>query len=111
MDNGISQLTGTTGTLHVCTSEPANFAAIAAITKGNKANITVGSPEAGTGLGRKVVISAITDGTITGVGTVTHWAYELGSVLLAAGTLSASAAVSSGTFTLTAIDVSINAPT
>lgn len=78
-------------------------------TLGNKTGLNTGATEAGDTDGRKVVVPAITDGSVTSSGTATHWALTDGSaVLLATGPLSASQAVTSGnTFTLTAIDITI----
>ena len=79
-------------------------------TLGNKTGLNTGATaNAGTGTGRRVTVPAITDGTVTGTGTATHWALSDGSaVLIACGPLSASQSVTSGnTFTLDAIDIII----
>ena len=54
-------------------------------------------------------IAAITDGTVSGTGTATHWAItKSGTTLMATGALSASQAVTSGNvFTLGAFDIGI----
>lgn len=78
---------------------------------GNKnfgAGAAVGSPAAGSPNGRKVTTTAITDGSVTATGTASHWAItdNTNSRLLAAFTLSATQAVTSGnTFQLPAFDV------
>lgn len=78
-------------------------------TLGNKTGLNTGATQAGDVDGRKVVVPAITDGSVTGSGTATHWALTDGtSILVATGPLSASQAVTSGnTFTLGAIDLTI----
>lgn len=78
---------------------------------GNKnfgAGAAVGAPAAGSPNGRKVTTTAITDGSVTASGTASHWAItdNTNSRLLAAFTLSATQAVTSGnTFQLPAFDV------
>ncbi len=83
--------------------------AVTTYTLGNKTGLNTGATQAGDTDGRKVVVPAITDGTVSGTGTATHWALTDGvSVLLATGPLTASQAVTSGnTFTLDAIDITI----
>ncbi len=111
-DNGLVTLTNATSkVLHICSSQPATFANVATYTLGNKASPTVSSPGARTPSGRKVTISAITDGSATATGTAAYWALVDGTRLLATAALSASQAVTSGnTFSLDAIDIGIPAP-
>lgn len=82
---------------------------IATYTLGNKTSLNTGATQAGATDGRRVIVPAITDGTVTGTGTVTHWALsDASAVLIACGPLSASQAVTSGnTFTLDAISITI----
>lgn len=99
----------TNGTrIDICSSEPANYAGIAAVTLGN-ATVNTGATQNGATDGRRVIVPAITTGTVTGTGTATHWALSDGtSILVATGPLSASQAVTSGnTFTLDAISITI----
>lgn len=73
---------------------------------GNKTGLNTGATaNAGSGTGRQVAVPAITDGSVTGTGTATHWALSDGaSVLIACGPLTASQAVTNGnTFTLDSI--------
>ena len=113
LDSGLSVLSGaTTPRLDLTTQEATTRTeAITTYTKGNKTSITIGSPTARTPNGRKVVVSAITGGTITGDGTCTHWAITDGTRLLATGALSASQVVDDGTgsntFSLAALDIGI----
>jgi hypothetical protein len=98
--------------LHICSAQPANYAGLAAVDLGVKTSPTIGSPEAAVS-GRKVIISAVTDGSVTGDGTAAYYAlvYTTGSELLAAADLNAGQVVASGnTFTLTAITITLPAP-
>lgn len=110
-DAALSKLDTEANRLDICTQEPTTYTeATSTYTKGNKTSLSVGSPENRTPTGRKVVVAAITDGSVTGDGTVTHWAItDTGnSRLLATGSLSASQAVTNGnTFTLGAFDIGI----
>jgi hypothetical protein len=63
--------------------------------------------------GRKITVDAITDGSVSGTDTATHWALtdDSESKLLVTGALASSQAVTDGnTFTLTAIDVEFPDP-
>jgi hypothetical protein len=97
--------------LDICSQEPVTYTqAVTTYTLGNKTGISVGAPTDRTPTGRKVVVAAITDGSVTGTATATHWAIcDTGnSRLIATGQLSASQAVTSGnTFTLAAFDIGI----
>jgi len=99
----------TNGTrIDICSAEPANFAGIAAVSLGN-ATVNTGATQNGATDGRRVIVPAITTGSVTGTGTATHWALSDGTaILVATGPLSASQAVTSGnTFTLDAISIGI----
>lgn len=76
---------------------------------GNKTGLNTGATENGATDGRRVIVPAITDGSVTNSGTATHWALTDGaSILIATGALSSSQAVTSGnTFTLDAISITI----
>jgi hypothetical protein len=99
----------------ICTQEPTTYTeATSTYSKGNKdhgaAGTAFGSPADRSPNGRKVASTAVTDGSVTGTGTVTHWsAVDVGNTrLLATGALSASQAVTSGnTFTLPSFDIGI----
>jgi hypothetical protein len=100
----------TNGTrIDICTQEPVTYAeATSTYTKGNK-TLNTGATQNGAVSGRRVIVPAITDGSVTGTGTVTHWALTDGAaILVATGALSASQAVTSGnSFTLDAISITI----
>jgi len=102
----------TNGTrIDICyTQEPTTYAeATSTYTCGNKTGLNTGATEAGDVDGRKVVVPAITDGSVTASQTAGWWALTDGSsILVATGALSATQAVTSGnTFTLDAIDITI----
>jgi hypothetical protein len=110
-DSGLSYA-DTNGTRIDITSQVATSYAQATstYTLGNKTGLNTSAPaDAASGTGREVTVPAITDGSVTGTGTATHWALTDGSsVLIATGPLSASQGVTSGnTFTLDAIKIII----
>ncbi len=111
LDAALAKLDTEANRLDICTQEPTTYAeATSTYTKGNKTSLSVGAPADRSPNGRKVTVAAITDGSVTGTGTVTHWAIvDTGnSRLLATGALSASQAVTSGNpFTLAAFDIGI----
>lgn len=114
MDNGLTKLDTEGDRLDICSQEPATYAeATSTYTLGNKTSLSIGAPADRTPSGRKVTIAAITDGSVTGTNTATHWAIVdvSESRLLATGALSAPQAVTSGnTFTLAAFDIGIPDP-
>ncbi len=108
-DSGLSSA-DTNGTqIDITSAEATNITeAITTFTLGNDA-VNTGAPQAGTVDGRKVVVPAITAGSVTGTGTAAFWALSNGtSILIATGPLTATQAVTSGnTFTLDAIDITL----
>jgi len=114
LDDGLQALTDNGQDLHICTQQPTTYTeAVTTYTIADKNGITVGSPTNGDASGRKVVVSAITDGDVTGTDTGTHYAIVdvSNTKLLATEALSASQGLTSGnTFTLTAIDITIPHP-
>lgn len=113
LDSGVAYLDTNGERLVIMSTSPANYAGVAAITLGTKAP-TIGVPENGAVSGRRVIISAITDGSVTATGTASHWGLVKDSAtaeLLAWQTLSAAQAVTTGnTFTLDAISIEIPDP-
>ena len=110
LDMGLNVLSTEADVLHICTSEPADFAAVAGASVGTKTSLSVGAPAARSPDGRRVTVAQITDGSVTGTDTASHWAIvdSGNSRLLATGALSASQAVTDGnTFTLAAFDIGI----
>tara|TARA_R110002167_G_C12166800_1_gene603052 strand:+ start:96 stop:458 length:363 start_codon:yes stop_codon:yes gene_type:complete len=108
-DNGLTVI-DTNGTrLDICSTEPTTYtAATSSLTLGN-ATVNTGAPTDGAVDGRRVIVPAITSGSVTGTGTAAFWALTDGSsVLYATGALSASQAVTSGnTFSLDAVSITI----
>jgi hypothetical protein len=110
-DNGLTVLDTEANRLDICSQEPVSYAeATSTYTLGNKTSLSVGAPQDGVTNGRRVVVAAITDGTVSGTDTASHWAItDTGnSRLLATGALSAPQDVTSGnTFTLAAFNITI----
>lgn len=113
-DNGLSILDTEANAVHVTSQEASTYAeAITTYTLGNSTSLSINAPEDRTGGGRKVTVTAISDGTITGTGTVTHYALvdTTNTRLLATAALTASQSVTNGnTFTLATFDVGIPDP-
>lgn len=114
LDNGIGYITSNTENFYLLSADPGTtWANIATYTLGSKASPTIASPSDRTAGGREVVISAITDGSVSATGTATHFALtdDSASEILVVGALSTSQGVSSGnTFTTTEFTVAIPDP-
>jgi len=112
-DNGLTVLDTEANAIHITSAEATSYANVAAVTLGNSTSLSIGAPADRTGGGREVVVAAITDGSVTGTGTATHYAIvdTVNSRLLATSTLTASQSVTSGnTFTLSSVAVGIPDP-
>jgi len=112
-DNGLTVLDTEANAIHITSAEATSFANVAAVTLGNSTSLSIGAPADRSGGGREVVVAAITDGSVTGTGTATHYAIvdTVNSRLLATGSLTASQAVTSGnTFTLSSVAIGIPDP-
>lgn len=111
MDNGLTVIDTDANRFDICDSQPTTYTqAITTYSKGNKTGITVGAPTNGDTDGRKVVMTAISGGTVSGTATVNYWAITdtVNLRLLAVGTLTAHAVTSGNTFsTTTDIDITI----
>lgn len=108
-DSGLAYATTNGTRIDIVSTDPAGtYATVTANTLGNK-TVTTGSATNGAVDGRRVIVPAITDGSVTGTGTATHWALTNGSsTVIASGTLTSSQAVTSGnTFTLDAINITL----
>ena len=110
-DAALQYITTNGNELVICSQLPATYTEAHTTYKlGTKASPTIGSPADDGTAGRKITVSAITDGSVSGSGTASHFAItKTGtSELLAAGPLSSSQSVTSGnTFTLTAFDIKL----
>ncbi len=113
-DNGLTVLDTEANAIHVTTQEVTTYTeATSTYTKGNSTSLSIGAPADRSGGGRKVTVAAISDGSITGDGDVTHYAIvdTTNSRLLATGALTASQTVTNGnTFTLASFDIGIPDP-
>lgn len=112
-DNGLTVLDTEANAIHITSAEATSFANVSAVTLGNSTSLSIGAPQDRTGGGREVVVAAITDGSVTGTGTASHYAIvDTGnSRLLATGSLTSSQSVTSGnTFTLSSVSIGIPDP-
>ena len=113
-DNGLSVLDLEANAIYVTSQQAVSYVdATATSALGNSTSLSIAAPQDRAGGGREVVVAAITDGSVTGTGTATHYAIvdTINSRLLAAGTLSASQAVTTGnTFTLSSVSIGIPDP-
>ena len=112
-DNGLTVLDTEANAIHVTSAEATSFANVSSVTLGNSTSLSIGAPQDRPGGGRQVVVAAITDGSVTGTGTATHYAIvdTANSRLLATGSLTASQSVTSGnTFTLSSVAIGIPDP-
>ncbi len=111
IDDGIGIIDTTGNKLTICSALPSTYAqANATYALGSKASPGISAPQDRSPNGRKVVVDAITDGTVSADGTATHFAIldTAGSRLLAAQQLASSQVVTSGNaFTLDAADIGI----
>lgn len=113
-DEGLSVLDLEATAVHVTSVEATDFTeATSTYSLGSSSSLSIGAPGDRVGGGRKVTVSAIGDGSITGTGTVTHYALvdTVNSRLLATAALTATQSVTSGnTFTLATFDIGIPDP-
>lgn len=113
-DNGLTVLDTEATRIDVTSQEATSYtSATSTHTLGNSTSLSIGSPADRSGGGREVTVAAISDGSITGTGTATHYAIvdTNNSRLLVTGALSASQSVTSGnTFSLAAFTVGIPDP-
>jgi len=113
-DNGLTVLDTEANAIHVTSQEATTYTeATSTYTLGNSTSLSIGAPQDRSGGGREVVVAAISDGSVTGTGTATHYAIvdTSNSRLLATGSLTASQSVTSGnTFTLSSVAIGIPDP-
>jgi len=113
-DQGLTVLDTEANKIVVTSQEATTYTeANATYALGNSTSLSIGAPADRSGGGREVTAAAITDGSITGTGTVTHYAIvdTTNSRLLVTGSLSASQSVTSGnTFSLASFTVGIPDP-
>lgn len=113
-DNGLTVLDTEANRIDITSQEATTYAeATSTYTLGNSTSLSIGAPADRSGGGREVTAAAISDGSVTGSGTATHYAVvdTSNSRLLATGSLSASQSVTSGnTFTLASFTIGIPDP-
>ena len=108
-DFGLSALQAEADVIHVCSGEPADFAAVASVSLGS-APASISPPAAGAGTSRKVTVAAVVNGSVTGTGTITHWALvdTTSARLWASNSVSVGqAAVSGNEFNLAGFDIAL----
>jgi hypothetical protein len=114
LDGALDLLDTEANRIDVTSQEATTFAeATNTHSLGNSTSLSIGAAGDRSGGGREVTVAAITDGSITGTGTVTHYAVvDTGnSRLLATGALSANQSVTNGnTFTLASFTIGIPDP-
>ena len=109
-DQGLDYADTNGDRLDICyTSEPTDYTEATSTKSCGNVVVNTGATEAGAVDGRRVIIPAVTTGSVTATQTAGWWALTDGtSVLIAAGPLTATQAVTSGnTFTLDAISITI----
>lgn len=112
LDDGLNYIDTNATHLYICSTQPTTYAEASSTYKlGTKATITVSAPANGDTSGRKVTVSAITDGTVDTNGTANSYAITSGSVLIASQLLSSTQAVTAGnSFSIGPIDIEIPDP-
>jgi hypothetical protein len=113
-DNGLTVLDTEANKLLITSQEAASFTeANVTYALGNTTSLSIATPSDRAGGGREVIAAAISDGSVTGNGTATHYAVvdTVNARLLATGSLTASQVVSSGnTFSLGSFTIGIPDP-
>lgn len=114
LDAALSKLDLEANRIDITSQEVTTYTeATSTYTLGNSTSVSFGAPQDGDTSGRKTTCAAITDGTVTGSGTATHYAITdtSNARLLCTGSLTTSQSVVSGnTFTTQAFDVEIPDP-
>tara|TARA_R110000764_G_scaffold112816_1_gene199947 strand:- start:12 stop:383 length:372 start_codon:yes stop_codon:yes gene_type:complete len=113
-DNGLTVLDTEANKIIITSQEATTYTeANSTYALGDSTSLSIGAPADRSGGGREVTVAAITDGSVTGTGTATHYAIvdTANTRLLATSTLTASQSVTSGnTFTLSSVAIGIPDP-
>tara|TARA_R110000824_G_scaffold401741_1_gene614350 strand:- start:4593 stop:4964 length:372 start_codon:yes stop_codon:yes gene_type:complete len=113
-DNGLTVLDTEANAIYITSQQAVSYVdATSTSALGDSTSLSIAAPSDRSGGGREVVVAAITDGSVTGTGTATHYAIvdTANSRLLAAGSLTASQSVTTGnTFTLSSVSIGIPDP-
>ena len=118
LDGALTVITDNADRLDICSQEPVTYTeATSTYTLGYKDHGAAGSAFGTIGdatpTGRKIASTAVTDGAVTATDTATHWGASdtTNSKLMAASSLSASQAVTSGnSFSLPSFDITLPDP-
>jgi|TARA_R110002126_G_scaffold33581_2_gene105172 hypothetical protein len=113
-DNGLTILDTEADKVLITSQEASNYAeANSTYALGNSTSLSIAAPSNRSAGGREVIVAALSDGSITGTGTATHYALVDVSAtrLLATGSLTTSQQVASGnTFSLGSFTIGIPDP-
>lgn len=113
-DNGLTVLDTEANKITITSQESTTYAsANSTHALGSSTSLSIGAPADRSGGGREVTVAAISDGSVSGTGTATHYAIldTTNSRLLATGSLSASQSVTNGnSFTLASFKIGIPDP-
>ena len=114
LDNGLTTLDTEANAVHLNSQEASSYAsATSTHTLGNATSISISAPADRTGGGRKVTLSAISNGTVTANGNATHYSIvdTTNSRLLVTGALTQQQSVTANnTFSLASLDIAIPDP-
>ena len=114
LDAALSKLDTEANRIDITSQEATTYAeATSTYTLGNSTSLSFGAPTNGDTSGRKVTAAVITDGSVTGSGSATHYAVvdTANSRLLCTGSLTTPQTVTSGnSFTIASFDVEIPDP-
>jgi hypothetical protein len=114
LDNGLTVLDTEADKILITSQEATTYAeANSTYALGNSTSLSIAAPSDRSGGGREVVVAAISDGSVTGNGTATHYAIvdTVNSRLLATGSLTTSQVVTTGnTFSLGSFTIGIPDP-
>jgi len=113
-DEGLTVLSDEANKITITSQEATTYAGgNSTYALGSTTSVTIGQPANRSGGGREVTVSAVSDGSVSGTGTATHYAIldTSNSRLLATGSLSASQSVTNGnSFTLASFKIGIPDP-
>jgi len=113
-DNGLTVLDTEANKILITSQEATTYTeANSTYALGNSTSLSIGAPQDRTGGGREVVVAAVSDGSVTGNGTATHYAIvdTVNTRLLATGGLTTSQVVTPGnTFSLGSFTIGIPDP-
>lgn len=110
LDLALANIDNDNENFYLCSTEPTTFTEASSTNKlGTKATPTIGVPENGATDGRRVIVAAITDGTVNSTGTAASWALtdDSLSLLQVTSTATSQAVTSGNTFTTNAASITI----